>query len=422
MKNLVKGFNVVLLSVGALFAGISFAQAQGELQYHRSNDKTGLAVFESPKTAEEPFDGIKVKVGGDFAIQFQGLDQSNDQGNLVELGSNFNLPTANLNLDVQLQEGVKLHMRTYLSSKHHTEAWVKGGHLQIDKLDFVSPGFLGGLMEYTTILIGLDEVNYGDAHFRRTDNGRAIYNPFVGNYIMDSFTTEAFGEVRVQKSGFLGVLGITNGKLNQSVAVNDNTDNKISFFGKLGYDDEVAEDLRLRLTGSWYINNGTSTGTYLYGGDRAGSRYYKVMETLDGDGSDFEGRFNPRFRQLTAIQINPFVQFKGLEFFGIYEVASDSDEQGGGSFTQLGGELLYRFGGDEQFYLGGRYNQVKGEMTSDANSMDINRVNFGGGWYMTKNIVTKIEYVNQKYEGFDAESKYSGGEFNGINIEAAISF
>ena len=39
------------------------------------------------------------------------------------------------------------------------------------------------------------EINYGDAHFRRSDNGNAIYNPFVGNYIMDAFTTEIGGEV-----------------------------------------------------------------------------------------------------------------------------------------------------------------------------------------------------------------------------------
>jgi hypothetical protein len=110
---------------------------------------------------------------------------------------------------------------------------------------------------------------------------------------MDAFSTEAFGEITVQKNGLLGVLGITNGKLNQSVKKNANSDNKISFYGKLGYDKQINDDLRVRLTGSWYINNGTTTGSWIYGGDRAGSRYYHVMETLSGDASDFEGRFNP---------------------------------------------------------------------------------------------------------------------------------
>lgn len=88
-------------------------------------------------------------------------------------------------------------------------------------------------------------------------------------------------------------------------------------FGKIGYDNQLTEDFRLRLTSSWYINKGTTTGTWIYGGDRAGSRYYNVMQTLDGEGVNaFEGRFNPRFKKLTAIQVNPFINYKGLEFSG----------------------------------------------------------------------------------------------------------
>ena len=94
-------------------------------------------------------------------MQFQGIDQSNDLNNLVDLGTNFNLPTANLNLDAQLIDGVRMHLKVYLSSQNHEESWVKGGHIQIDKLDFVKPGFMENIMHHTTITIGLDEFNYG---------------------------------------------------------------------------------------------------------------------------------------------------------------------------------------------------------------------------------------------------------------------
>jgi hypothetical protein len=43
------------------------------------------------------------------------------------------------------------------------------------------------LMKYVALKVGHFEINYGDAHFRRTDNGNAMYNPFVGNLIMDAF-------------------------------------------------------------------------------------------------------------------------------------------------------------------------------------------------------------------------------------------
>lgn len=401
-----------------------FAQEKTQLEYFRENSKEGLNIFEPSKDSTSTFEKVRVFVGGDFALQFQSINHSNYLDNLVELGSNLNLPSANLNLNTQLARGLRLHLRVYLSSKHHNESWVKGGYLQMDQLDFIKEGFLEEIMQYTTLTFGMDEFNYGDAHFRRSDNARVIYNPFIGNYIMDSFSTEAFGEVTVQKNGFLGVIGLTNGKLNQNVIVNDNSDNKVSFFGKLGYDNYVAEDLRVRLTGSWYFNNGTTTGTWLYGGDRGGGRYYHILDELNGTSNDFEGRFNPKFKQMTAFQLNPFIKFKGLEFFGILESVGNSDEQGGGNFTQLAGELLYRFGTTEQFYIGGRYNSVKGKNNeSDPEDIEISRVNVGGGWFMTKNVIVKLEYVNQEYKnGFSMDSKYYQAKFNGINLEAAISF
>lgn len=424
---------LVFIALTLIVINTTYAQQRG-LQYFRPNDKNGLNVFEPSKEDTVIFDGLKVRVGGDFAMQFQGIRQSNTAGNLTKLGSDFNLPSANLNLDVQVLDGVRMHLRTYLSSRAHNESWIKGGYMQIDKLDFIKPEFLEGVMKYTSITIGLDEFNYGDAHFRRSDNARAIFNPFVGNYIMDAFSTEAFGEITVQKNGLLAVVGLTNGKLNQNVTVTDNTDNKPSFYGKLGFDKQLNEDFRVRLTGSWYINNGTSTGTWLYGGDRAGTRYYNVLYTLPdangvAEGGPRDGRFNARFTKLTALQINPFIKFKGLEFFGIYELANgnneftqpQSDTEGG--FTQLAAELLYRFGTNEKFYIGGRYNTVNGKMRESASeNLDISRVNFGGGWYLSKNVLTKVEYMRQQYEGNAWTGRFAGAEFSGVMVEAVISF
>ena len=428
-----KKMRTSLVLMFCVFSFVLKAQ-QPNLQYFRPNDQRGLNTFETPKIDSVIFDGVKVRVGGDFAMQFQGLNQSNDANNLVELGTDFNLPSANLNLDVQLLDGLRMHLRTYLSSRNHNETWIKGGHIQIDKLDFVRKGFLEGIMRYTTLTIGLDEFNYGDAHFRRSDNARAIFNPFIGNYIMDSFSTEAFGEVTVQKSGLLFVIGASNGKLNQNVVVTNSSDNKPSLYGKLGFDKHFNKDLRFRLTGSFYLNKGTTTGTWLYGGDRAGSRYYSVLHTQpdsqgNTQGSSFDGRYNARFTKLTALQINPFIKYKGLEFFGIYERASGSNSftqpivDKEGAFTQLAAEFVYRFGTDEKFYIAGRYNSVKGKtLESTASDLEINRMNVGGGWFISKNILAKLEYVNQEYMGTAWTGRFAGAKFNGFDIEAVISF
>ena len=67
----------------------------------RYYDQRGLNVFEPRKDADEVFNGINVRLGGAFAIQFQGLDHENSGAvPLITIGDNFNLPTANLDLDV----------------------------------------------------------------------------------------------------------------------------------------------------------------------------------------------------------------------------------------------------------------------------------------------------------------------------------
>ena len=416
---------LAVLMITLLFADFTNAQDNRDLQYFRSPDKTGLNVFETPKTTDVEFDGVKVRIGGANTLQFQGL--SNDNDNPAQLESNFNLATSNLDLDVQLDRGLRMHLRTYLSSRHHAEAWVKGGYLQVDRLDFISEGFLDNLMDKVTVKVGHMEINYGDTHFRRTDNGQAIYNPFVGNYIMDSFTTEVAGEVYYQDNGFLAMVGLTNGKLNQSTVAGA-VDTKPSFIGKLGYDSQINEDLRVRLTGSIFTTS-QAASIYLYSGDRAGGRYYNVA-----NGGDYSARFDPSYTlsgrapggpiagEMTSIMINPFVKFQGLEFFGVFESISgqrksEADSRG---FTQLGAELIYRFGEEENVYLGGRYNMVKGDLVSGEEDVEISRFNIGGGWFLTDNVLAKFEYVTQEYTDFPGALADNG--FNGVMIEAVISF
>lgn len=431
-----------LAVVFALVLTANLTNAQDTTQNIRqylAPEKYNRNIFEDPKTISPDYKGVKVTVGGDFAIQFQALDHSTEaalpaEKPLINLGSDVNLPTANLDLNAYLAKGVKLHLRTYLSARRHNEAWVKGGYFQIDDLDFVSSGLLSNVMKYARVKVGMDEINYGDYHFRRTDNAEAINNPFVGNFIMDNFTTEAFGEGYVFYNNFIGMVGISNGKLNQT-PIKGNNDNKPSVYAKIGYDKQFDAKLRVRLTGSVIKTNGLSTGGYLYNADRAGSRYYYVLLTTadeTGQSNATTGQFNPGFKEMTAIQINPFIKFGGLEFFGAYEnvkgnklVNPTTKRDTDGSYSQAVGELLYRFGAKERFYLAGRYNTIKGKDYADAPERKIDRFNIGGGYFLTKNVLAKLEYVSQKYNkstAWGTANPLFGGKFNGVMFEAAISF
>jgi hypothetical protein len=123
------------------------------------------------------------------------------------------------------------------------------------------------------------------------------------------------------------------------------------------------------------------------------------------------------------------IKFKGLEFFGVYELATGNNEfiepqaDKEGAFTQLGAELIYRFGRQENFYVGARYNQVYGKQReSTSENLDITRLNACAGWLVSKNILVKVEYVKQEYNGNVWAGRFSGAEFNGIIMEAVVSF
>jgi len=433
--------------LAVLFSGVISAQdTTTSMRDYLAPEKASRNVFEDPKGASPEFDGVKVSVGGDFALQFQSLDHSTEApslgtvgttttpNTLQVMGSDFNLPTANLDLNAYLAKGVKMHLRTYLSARHHNEAWVKGGYIQIDDLDFIKEGFAANIMKHARVKVGMDEINYGDYHFRRSDNAETINNPFVGNFIMDNFSTEAFGEGYLFYNNFIGMVGISNGKLNQT-AVKGTNWNSPSVYAKLGFDKQISEDLRVRLTGSFIQTNGLSTGGYLYSADRAGGRYYYVLLIPQNDAmgtSNYAtGRFNPGFKKMKAFQVNPFVKYQGLEFFGAYEYVTGNKASGltarptDGDYTQLAAELLYRFGNKEQFYFGGRYNSISGQDDDVSAERKIDRFNIAGGWFMTKNILAKVEYVNQKYNNdpvWGATSALRGGKFNGLMFEATIGF
>src|SRR5688500_16719180 len=288
-----------------------------EIQNYRPADSRGINVFESPKESGVAFTGFRISWGAAFRQQFQGLEHSNtaapvmagttNQNQLIDIGRGFNLADANLNLHMQVADGIRVHLSTYLSSKHHQESWVKDAYALIDKSPIDHP-ILNRIMEYTTLKLGHFEINYGDQHFRRSDNGNGMYNPFVGNLIIDAFTTEVGGEAYFRTGPFLAMAGLTSGTIQGGITTPAGRTN--AYLGKLGFDRQVRDDLRVRLTGSYYKNDKSPSNTLLTG-DRAGSPYDLVMENTAATltGAAWSGQIRPGFSNtVRAAAINPFVR------------------------------------------------------------------------------------------------------------------
>lgn len=127
---------------------------------------------------------------------------------------------------------------------------------------------------------------------------------------------------------------------------------------------------------------------------------------------------------------NLFLKYKGVEFFGTYENANGrtSKEEKMRNATQWAGELIFRFGKEENFYVAGRYNTVTAELPAEGanfgidNPVDITRIQAGAGWFINKYILAKVEYVTQEYKDYPSTSIFNGGEFDGVVVEAAIAF
>lgn len=410
----------------------------------REYDQRGINVFEVPKEKPAPFDGVKVRFGTGFTQQWQKLDHENARtlgtnattpDLYPRLASGFSIAQANLYMDAMLAEGIQLNVTTYLSSHHHNEAWVKGGYLQMDKLPFGGE-FFDKIMENVRIKAGHFEINYGDQHYRRSDGGHALYNPFIENYIMDAFATEVAAEFYYLKGGAIAMLGVSNGLINGGYQrpISGTTVYKRgpSLYGKIGYDGKVGENVRLRVTGSLYHNNNDGRST-LYAGDRTGSNYSFVMEppTATVTGNYTSGRLGGLnfSQQITAMQLNAFLKAGGFELFGTLENAKGRTigeklaNFNKRSVNQFAIDGIYRVGAKEDFFVGVRYNTVSGQMiTSNSNEQKIDRLAFGAGWFITDNILMKGEIVNQKYTDFPTSDIRSSGKFNGVVLQAIVGF
>jgi hypothetical protein len=496
MKSLVMTLGLVMMVAWA------YAQ-QAPIQYWRPYDKRGINVFEIQKDQDSvQYDGFKVRIGAGFTQGFQSLNHETgakavlnpnsgtgavyvettpgsgsfvnratgapatgitqnpavyggylvgttpytNANALYEMGGGFPLAQANFNIDVQLADGVSLNLVSYMASHHHNEFWVKGGFLKVDKVSFLNSEVLDKLWKNLTLKVGHMEINYGDAHYRRSDGGHTLQNPWIENNIMDAFTTEIGAELYWQKNGIILMGAYTDGEIQGNIydpSLPNVSKRKPSFYGKVGIDKQLQEKLRVRLTASAYTTKSSISNT-LMGGDRTGSNYQFVMDNTSATVTTAytSGRFNPGYRDnITSFMVNPFVKFGGLEFFGTWEYAKGNNalENGEGSTYgdldnrqthQTSGELIYRFGKNENLYIGTRYqkltsNLVFGQTSSAAGTLtpiEINRLSVAAGWFITRNVLLKGEYVNQEYSGYPDTERFYKGKFNGIVIQGAISF
>ncbi|MBI3791302.1 MAG: hypothetical protein HY275_10545 [Gemmatimonadetes bacterium] len=421
-------------------------QPAQKVQFFRPRDLRGLNIFEAPKDSGVAYKGFDWQIGLGFAQQFQSLAHYNGYSEtgafpaapntcakvgtpavspcqLIGIGPGFNIANANLYLDFQLARGIRMQSTLYLSSKHHNETWVKDGYIQVDASPWKNET-LDKIFERVTVKIGHMEINYGDTHFRRSDNGMGLFNPFVGNLLMDAFSTQVGAEFYyTDPIGAFGMFGITSGELNSTVANPNSRD--YAFLYKAGFDKQLNSDWRFRIAGSLFTQASAINNT-LYGGDRAGSRYGYVLENTAATltANAFSGNFDPSFKdRIQAMEWNLFLKWRDAEMFGVYENSRGrtSGETVDRVAEQVDLDLIYRFLPSNRAFVAARYNKVDGTLPGPAAVTAIRR-QVGAGMFITPSMAVKIEYVHSGYYNYPTNNIRYGGIFKGLMLEADVAF
>jgi len=92
------------------------------------------------------------------------------------------------------------------------------------------------------------------------------------------------------------------------------------------------------------------------------------------------------------------------------------------NLRQFSSDVLYRFF-DDKFYAGARYITLNGQMLlKNYSDQNVNRWQVGGGWFVTPNVLSKVEWVNEQYNNFPTTNIYNGGQFKGFMISGVVGF
>jgi len=398
---------------------------------------------------------INANTGAESNLPVNGFTTANP-GGVSPIESGLILPTANLDIYAKVMSGFNVKLQTMLAGHHHNDTYVKGGYATIDNLDFIAPGFLSNVMHDTTIKIGVNDINYGDDQYRRTDNANVMRNPFINNMAVEGYLQGTHVEVlyRMPAISSFAMIGVTNGQANpQDVAkveydttTSSASSDRYALYTKLGFDNQLNDDLRFRITESVYFVEGSNRND-LYSSDKAGNVATSVFgadaaasmstgwNAMSGyvkgpakyqtnTGTWVSPYVSKSAADILASKTNLFLKYKDTEFYAMYEITDGADVYDKSmKLNHYAFDIVQRFYNDK-FWLAARYEnavQKYADAFNDFGNAELTQWQLAAGWYLSKNAVAKIEYIDQDREKF---SIYQDGkaDFKGFMINASLSF
>ena len=379
-------------------------------------------------------EGMKLFMGLHTVGRFQALDHEKvyvDGAEKASIPVGFQTAWGSVDFLANYKDQIEVYFEIYLSSRPHPEKVYghQGYILARGVPENLNAGPVASLFRAVDVKAGHFEIDYGDHRFRRSDNARVQHNALIGNYIIDPKTVEIGVEVATEPGRLNAMIGVGSGSTTEKFKKGTG----FSVHGKLWAD--ITESLRA--SGSFYRvdhsdNKPKFAGSWgnLYSGHRSGGSYSGILV-----GGNAPGQITPGAGQkVMATQFDVTWNLAAFEIYGHYGWMEDADLNGSDTGTPeeswyyYTAESIYRF--TPNLHGAIRYSGAKAKTFNDLSSDGrIDRIQVGGGFWLTKNIQLKAEYVHQWCNDFtDAEGKVGGMDawrdpvFKGVISEVSFAF
>ena len=349
----------------------------------------------------------------------------------------FQTAWGNLSFMAEIGDGdILVFADLYLSSRPHaSQTYGNEGYMLFRRIpgeSDVSDFLNDSIFRHVNIKAGHFEIDFGDAHYRKTDNAWTSRNPLVGNYLINPDVEEIGVEVFSKPHWPVGwLVGVTSGTTTENL---NEGRGMAAVHGKLWW--EPNDDFRISAS-AYYVDHSDnppsgagSTSGRLFSSSRAGGVYGGVW-----GGGNQPGDLTVGADELvTALQGDVTWSPGPWEFYGNLGWVEDADPNGSlpGEPTERwvygAAEAVYFF--NQRTWLAGRYSFGQADDVKGADSDGrIHRIQAGGGYWLTRNVLVKGEYVYQFASGFDdAEGLVAGVDigndpsFNGVIMEVSFKF
>jgi hypothetical protein len=329
------------------------------------------------------------------------------------------------------KQEVDMYFDLYLASRNHpSQTYGNQGYLQIHGVPENLVGLhkaLEPIFKRVDVKVGAFLVDYGDQVYHRSNNAIVQANPLVGNFVIDPNLVSIGGEVMSKPGKYGWLVGVTNGTNTEDWSAGRG----IAYNGKLW----VYPIEPLRLSGSIFRANhsdsATSTAT-LFSGNRSGERYGGVLGGGQAPG-DILARAG---KDVTAYQADATWETKTMpiKLYGHFGQTKDKDING--IAPRLLEETWNYYAADAVYnltptvYAAARYSAANANKFNGLGSDGkVHRIQIGGGLWITRNMLMKVEWVDQKYSGFRSGDMVNNGvdagrapRFKGLVSEFSFAF